>query len=254
MRCSVTRREQPLRSCRSSSSLVPRGRTGMAGQLSRNTTDRATQATGPGKSPREVRLRDQAVKKARASRDELRRHDRPPPRERARRQLQLRCIHARVPAPHRDSPVREVMDRIQLRTGRRQRTPWMRCLAFVVAAIALASQLSSLAHHLLVAHAVCPRHGEWMHADELAAHESSTVDASQADALATWSALPTDNGHEHEHCAVVSDRRQSLAAQARSRIVSPAADVAHVAMGGPCEASTGSVPLLRLAPKNSPPV
>jgi hypothetical protein len=223
----------------------------MAGQLSRNTTHRANQAAGPGESAREVRFGDQA-KKGRLHRATNFSDTTDSPRARG-----ASCnFDAFMPGCPRQprQPVRDVMDRIKLSTGRRQRASWTRCLAFVVAAIVLASQLSSLAHHLLVAHAVCPRHGEWIHADELAAHESSAADASQADAPAAWSALPTDSAHEHEHCAVVSDRRQSLAAQARSQIVSPVDDVAHVAIGRTCAASTGSVPLLRLAPKNSPPV
>lgn len=150
----------------------------------------------------------------------------------------------------------ESMERTEKTKAVGCRVPWARVVSVLVAALLIVSQASSLAHALLVEHAVCPQHGEWMHADELAAHAGgSGAKADRAGRPTLQTALPPAEGHEHEHCAVLSERRQSGAAESTSpadSMVFGADQTVACLTGGATEAQ--SVPLLRLAPKNSPPL
>jgi hypothetical protein len=152
--------------------------------------------------------------------------------------------------------VRELMNRTKMRTDRGHRALWVRVLALIVVAFTLASQASSLAHLVLIEHAVCPEHGEWLHADELATHaEGAPGNAPHAETSSIRATVPTDGfGHEHEHCAVLSERRQSLAEEPSSPVVLLSVGPDRVS-GGPTYAlSARSVPIFQLAPKTSPPV
>jgi hypothetical protein len=145
-------------------------------------------------------------------------------------------------------------NRTKQKSDRGQRGLWVRLLVLVTVAFTFASQSSSFAHFLLVEHAVCPEHGDWIHADELAAHTANSSEAAQHEGTSTgWTTLPLEDSHEHEHCAVSSERRHQLVVQANSAVLSPPPRFVQAAVGPPRTRVVRPVPLFRLAPKNSPP-
>jgi hypothetical protein len=146
------------------------------------------------------------------------------------------------------------MNRVKHTRGEGRRAAWARFLALVMAALTVASQASSVTHLLLVEHAVCPQHGEWIHADQLAEHaESSPADTHHA-RTKLEAPLQPDGEHEHEHCAAVSDRRELLTGEARSFSASLPPCDDHAALSSTHEPRVRVVPLFYIAPKNSPPV
>lgn len=140
-----------------------------------------------------------------------------------------------------------------------------RILAMAVVAFSLVAQLSGFVHFLLVEHVVCPEHGELVHVDQLGAHPRSgkahpgepglhADHGTEDDGHPTLRSVSAEDGHEHDHCAVRSERRETFAlppADLSSVVGIAAAPLigALVARSEPAQ----SIPLLFLAPKNSPP-
>lgn len=122
-----------------------------------------------------------------------------------------------------------------------------RRLIFTVAmgAVFLAAQLSSFSHQLLVKHITCAEHGELIHAGE-------TDAAPVADANSVTSTAQVA-GHGHEHCDVFLARREQLAVVPPAVVVLAAAPLALPLPVFTRTVHSVSVPLLRLAPKSSPP-
>jgi hypothetical protein len=124
------------------------------------------------------------------------------------------------------------------------------------AIVCLLGQATAFAHLALVRHATCPEHEDALVHASVAA---GSADAAKAPAEPTPGrrvvAPPpgTADGHEDDHCLMAAFRRSDLAAPDREADQAlPAADLppppAHAMAVRP-----GQVPLLRLAPKNSPP-
>lgn len=149
-----------------------------------------------------------------------------------------------------------LMERTKETIASGRRAAWARLLAFLVTAIIIASHASSFAHLLLVEHAVCPQHGEWIHADELGAHaESAPAESPQAGQSTLKAALSPEAEHAHDHCAAPSERRKYITAEPRSPAVSSPCAPSPLAMRAAEDAPRArSVALFYLAPKNSPPV
>lgn len=106
---------------------------------------------------------------------------------------------------------------------------------------------------LLVRHAACPEHGELIHADgqdaaKLGAHAHSL----DARPVVAESAPPTS--HDHDHCFVLSERRESAAPAAREAALAPAAYAVRAERCAQAHLTArSSLVLYLLAPKNSPP-
>ncbi len=126
-------------------------------------------------------------------------------------------------------------------------------LATAIAVLCLIAQALPLLHLLLVPHARCELHGETIHVSEgEPAHGPiTTVPAADGTASSIQSSDTHADGHEHDHCQVLSDRRDATCARAEivSAIPSTMHDIEH---GRPASPAI-SLRLYRLAPKLSPP-
>lgn len=131
------------------------------------------------------------------------------------------------------------------------------------AVVCLLGQATAFAHLALVRHATCPEHEDALvHASATAGNVGNVewTDAAKAPADLTPGrrvvAPPpgTGDGHEDDHCLMAAFRRSDLAAPDRDAgHALPAADLPPP----PAQALAvrpGQVPLLRLAPKSSPPL
>ena len=124
-----------------------------------------------------------------------------------------------------------------------------------LALLCLATQLSGFAHLAFVPHVTCAEHGELV---EAGAHLPATAvrrssEDGAAELLAAEPRLETSGGHSHDHCIVMAVRR-TPARLVRSSV--PIDATATVARGVCLERErslTPSIPLLDVAPKNSPP-
>jgi hypothetical protein len=128
----------------------------------------------------------------------------------------------------------------------------MRVVASVLATVALAGQVTSFAHLVLVRHVTCAEHGELVevgktHVVARPAHgPSQPIDAFVAAAAA--------DEHGHEHCLIAPMRRDRIAAGAPESF-----DSAHIDAYGTvgvivADEVTPPIAVILLAPKNSPPV
>ncbi|HEY3354467.1 MAG TPA: hypothetical protein VGQ83_14545 [Polyangia bacterium] len=124
-----------------------------------------------------------------------------------------------------------------------------RAFALALGGVHLAFQLLSLAHAVLVPHAVCEEHGEPVH---LVVGRAAAPRAAAA-AWAPARAAGRPDAHGEEHCAITAHGLAGTAAAAAAAHVRPApprqATAAATAVAPP-----GCAPLLALAPKTSPPV
>ena len=117
----------------------------------------------------------------------------------------------------------------------------------------LAAQLVALGHLLVVRHTICPEHGEAIHSESPG--DAQTLGSSQEGAAAdpTLGAGAPTAEHAHDHCLALANPRERF-------VPLPAPDVMPgpvlVAATLPSLAIVGvtpAVPVLLLAPKNSPP-
>ena len=142
-------------------------------------------------------------------------------------------------------------------SGTLHRSVVARLLAGIVALVCLGAQFFSFAHLLLVHHSVCWEHGELIHDEPSLVPDGSPrpglTARAQRGPILEASAL-VKGAHEHEHCAALNERRNRVATcpPAASLPAPPARD--HEALGvAPDLQVFAGIPLVLLAPKNSPP-
>jgi hypothetical protein len=131
-----------------------------------------------------------------------------------------------------------------------------RALVACVALLCVAVQGASATHLVLTRHAVCPEHGELVHASNAALHASTPLRvAAPPSAEAAVSAVPDAevSAHADEHCTALASRREHvlLAAPADALIAPPAA-VAAAAQPRAVERPAASA-RYHVAPKQGPP-
>lgn len=117
--------------------------------------------------------------------------------------------------------------------------PRLRVAAAALALLFFGGDLASGLHAVVEPHAVCPEHGEQVHAGE-ASPGNGSAEEGQEDA----------SSDEHDHCRVLASRTrlpQTGASSVPARAVSEVAPIAERGFALPATS------LLRLAPKTSPP-
>lgn len=120
---------------------------------------------------------------------------------------------------------------------------------FALAAMFLASQVSSFTHELLVKHVTCLEHGERLHAEDgVASH------VPEADSPALMASPAEVSGHGHEHCLATAARREELGVPPAVGVAISAPVARFIASAFEVVVTESPVALLRLAPKASPPV
>ena len=130
-----------------------------------------------------------------------------------------------------------------------------RGFALATAFLCLLAQISGAAHLALVSHVRCFEHDALVHAD--AGHGSRAVSQAALVLKGTQAqSVPSDVAqHADDHCFVVGLRRREhwAPATARTRAAEPALKTAAVLWFAFRDVLAPPVPLLRLAPKASPP-
>jgi hypothetical protein len=124
-------------------------------------------------------------------------------------------------------------------------------LASCVVSCVVAAQLSSFAHLLLVRHALCPEHGELIHASE-----RPTLHTRSEQGLAT-AALARESGAQsaldHQHCPLALQSRERVALLAHAASVFLPLASPQLALRSQLLPDASMRELFRLAPKGSPP-
>ena len=130
----------------------------------------------------------------------------------------------------------------------RPRTPLLRTLgAAVLVGLFLAGRVSESLHFVLVQHALCEAHGEWV---EHGAHHDEGHEESPSEE-ARWRAHP--EAGEHAHCSFVLLKREDVGLPDAPRSSSFAGSTSVRRSPPPVSAPAEAVPRILLAPKNSPP-
>src|SRR5687768_8191174 len=94
-----------------------------------------------------------------------------------------------------------------------------RLSAIVVAIACAAVQLSSTFHFVLVAHAVCAEHGEFIHESAGGHRHSHAVDRAASPERRASAVTAAAHDDEHPHCATFADRRERLSVAPRTLAV-----------------------------------
>ncbi|HEX3867107.1 MAG TPA: hypothetical protein VHV78_10150 [Gemmatimonadaceae bacterium] len=126
----------------------------------------------------------------------------------------------------------------------------MRGFAAILAVVALAGQLASFAHLVLVRHVTCAEHGELV---EIGRDQSTVAVRSQRPAASTVGDASQTETHGHEHCLLAPMRRDRLAASATAAFDVARFDTDPTISRAPDVAVSPAVAVIVFAPKNSPP-
>src|SRR5438132_906042 len=104
-----------------------------------------------------------------------------------------------------------------------------RARALAVATIFIASQVAVIAHDLVISHAICPEHGEIIHAG----HGSPTAwDAREVHTGVAVRSAPI-GVHSHDVCLIIlHGRARAVAAKLSDSLEAPPALISHARAGG----------------------
>ncbi|MFW6067060.1 MAG: hypothetical protein ACOC97_01890 [Myxococcota bacterium] len=117
--------------------------------------------------------------------------------------------------------------------------------------VCLLAQLSSAAHLATTPHVRCAEHGEWVHAEE--GHDGAHAHgATTPRRTSSLERAPSVDGHDHEHCLFVSERRR-VAIRGAATPAQPPPMVDSPARAPAEEALRTDGPVHAFAPKASPP-
>jgi hypothetical protein len=127
----------------------------------------------------------------------------------------------------------------------------MRVMASFLATLALAGQVTSFAHLVLVRHVTCAEHGELVEIGK----EGAIPKAPPPKRTTSFAgADSTADGHGHDHCLIAPMRRDRIAARAPGSLDSFHID-AYGTIGVIAEDEVAPpIAVILLAPKNSPPL
>ena len=116
----------------------------------------------------------------------------------------------------------------------------------------LVSAVASWGHMLQARHVTCPEHGELIHLEDAAAEPTALTHQPRSDgASLTQTALPAQH-QTHEHCAVAVHRRTPVYLSHRATVTESITTATVVNFVPRHLIRTASLPILQLAPKNSP--
>jgi len=129
---------------------------------------------------------------------------------------------------------------------RRQLLPRLTLLLGLFAAYA---QVSSTLHWVMVQHARCADHGEWVHVGE--GHDAH--EAEHATQASPGVAAADGEIHDHDHCHFLVDPRTFAAVPPPKVVLSPPGEWLGPGLTRRSDAAGGQLALYELAPKTSPP-
>jgi hypothetical protein len=121
-------------------------------------------------------------------------------------------------------------------------------------------QLSSAAHFVLTTHTICPEHGEAIEGHSGSGAEAGHTDSGAVAGRSERTTVWAQRGHEvvgahgHEHCLLAGDRRNDAVLARRTPRIEPLAARAADTSAADHARGLGTIPLLLVAPKSSPPI
>jgi hypothetical protein len=127
----------------------------------------------------------------------------------------------------------------------------MRVVASFLATVALAGQVTSFAHLVLVRHVTCAEHGELV---ELGKEHAIPKAPPPKRPSSFVSAESTADGHGHDHCLIAPMRRDRIVAGAPSSLDSFHVDAYGTVGVVAVDEVAPPIAVILLAPKNSPPL
>ena len=129
-----------------------------------------------------------------------------------------------------------------------------RLFALATAMVFLVGQMAGFAHLVAVQHARCPDHGELI---DVAGPPAAQLIKSGIGGKPTSAGLTArdrgERGHKHEHCTVALKRRERSARAEPTHFAATAPSLVALHDHAAYELAHLALPLLRLAPKTSPP-
>ncbi|HEX7479122.1 MAG TPA: hypothetical protein VF331_15055 [Polyangiales bacterium] len=132
----------------------------------------------------------------------------------------------------------------------------MSWLALVLVCGSVAGQLASFAHLALVRHSVCAEHGELIHSDEGGEDHvgaARTLGSGVSRQAVLGVARGAEAAHAHEHCLVITGRRDRTVHRAALTLVG-CAGVQQVLAFATQSVAVVATNVFAYAPKCSPPV
>jgi hypothetical protein len=127
----------------------------------------------------------------------------------------------------------------------------MRVVASILATVALAGQVTSFVHLVLVRHVTCAEHGELVEVGKEHAIAKSARQAAPANVVTSES--PAD-AHGHDHCLLAPMRRDRIAAGSPGSFDSLHVDAYGTIGVVAADEVAPPIAVILLAPKNSPPL
>lgn len=123
----------------------------------------------------------------------------------------------------------------------------LRAFAALVALVLVGAQLTSIGHHVLVAHYLCAKHGTL--------HHGQAPELRSTERMSAETATPEENGDHgsHDDCYFPARTPAELAEIARWTLVATAPESSAALLAPDAALPHDAIPLLALAPKLSPP-
>jgi hypothetical protein len=126
-----------------------------------------------------------------------------------------------------------------------------RGFAALLAVVALAGQLASFAHLVVVRHVTCAEHGEMI---EVGSAATSAAVTPHETPPAMRAAASPSAAHAHEHCLISPMRRDRIAATALTSADPARVDTSATTAVAGDRAVAPPIAAIVLAPKSSPPI
>ena len=125
-----------------------------------------------------------------------------------------------------------------------------RLFAATLATLALASQLASFAHVVLLRHVTCTEHGELIEVGR----EQAIVATPTRETTQAVSASSSAGAHGHDHCLIVATRRHRFLVGVVASLDSMHVDAHGTIARLSHDEAPPPIAVLLLAPKSSPPL
>ncbi|MBN2194941.1 MAG: hypothetical protein JW751_19140 [Polyangiaceae bacterium] len=128
---------------------------------------------------------------------------------------------------------------------------WTRLAAYLALAVFGGAQILAVFHFVFVRHVICWEHGALAHARHAVDHQDTADSPPPPNGESQASSGPTDHGDEH--CGLPFGATHQLATDPDRAFVVAADSAILESAALPADTVARSIPLLALAPKQSPP-
>jgi hypothetical protein len=121
----------------------------------------------------------------------------------------------------------------------------------------LIGSVASSLHFVIVEHAVCSEHGQWVEIDDAESGRDSCMESSAEASTGLRDGPRYGTSHErdahHAHCALAAMQREKVATGVTGAHMPRVQDAGFASCASPRTYGSSSIPLILLAPNHSPP-